>query len=144
GVVQPRGPVAVGLRLGGRATVAGDPRSSAPAAAVSAVPALHTPGTTTTPACVSAGQGPFRVAPATGFEPVTARLTVGCSAVELRGIARSILAAIGSADDPLAGHESSPAEARTRSSSALARRSTSAGGFAVPETVTWENSDPSG
>ena len=32
-------------------------------------------------------QGPGASAPATGFEPVTVRLTVGCSAVELRRIA---------------------------------------------------------
>ena len=31
------------------------------------------------------------VAPAVGFEPTTVRLTVGCSAVELRGIAKNSL-----------------------------------------------------
>src|SRR5699024_928851 len=87
---------------------------------------------------------PGLVAPPTGFEPVTVRLTAGCSAVELRGIARSILTAIGSAQDPQPGHVSRPAEARTRSSRALARWSISAGGVDVPETVTWEKSDPAG
>src|SRR5699024_10455752 len=87
---------------------------------------------------------PGFVAPPTGFEPVTVRLTAGCSAVELRGIARSILTAIGSAQDPQPRHVSRPAEARTRSSRALARWSISAGGVDVPETVTWEKSDPSG